>query len=84
MVQDSIPGGENMNLLFNSDIKNLLLKTEGLMLLFWSALIVDVRMVRLGRWEGGEVGKVGKVGQCWGGKVGGSWFYLRVGDAEWV
>ena len=31
------------------------------------------------RWEGGEVGKVGKV-VC--GKMGGSWFYSRVGDAE--
>ena len=53
-----------MNLLFSSDIKNLLLKTKGLMLLFQSALIVDGRVVRLGRWErweGGEVGKLGKV-----------------------
>ena len=49
-----------MNLLFNSDIKNLLLKTEGLILLFWSALIVDVRMVRLGRWERWESVGVGK------------------------
>ena len=60
-----------MNLLFNSDIKNLLLKTEGLMLLFWSALIVDVRMVRLGRWErweGGEVGKGGTVLAWEGGR----------------
>ena len=42
-----------MNLLFNSDIVNLLLKTnagtKGLMLLFWSALIVDGKVVRLGR-----------------------------------
>ena len=64
-----------MNLLFNSDIVNLLLKTnvgtKGLMLLFWSALIVDGRAVRLGRWEGGRVGK-----------VRGSWFYSRVEDAE--
>ena len=40
-------------LLFNSDIVNLLLKRnmerEGLMLLFWSALIVDGRVVSLGR-----------------------------------
>ena len=28
------------------------------MLLFWSALTVDGRVVRLGRWEGGGVGKV--------------------------
>ena len=41
----SIPlGGENMNFLFNSDIKNFLLKTKGLMLLSWKALIVDGRM----------------------------------------
>ena len=64
-----------MNLLFNSDIVNLLLKTnagtKGLMLLFWSALIVDGKVVRLGRWEGSGVGK-----------VRGSWFYSRVGDAE--
>ena len=33
-----------MNFLFNSGIKNILSKTKGLMLLFWSALIVDGRM----------------------------------------
>ena len=38
------PGGENMNSLFNSDIRNFLLKTKGLMLLSWKALIVDGRM----------------------------------------
>ena len=34
------------------------------MLLFWSALIVGTRVVRLGgleRWEGDEVGNAGKV-----------------------
>ena len=40
-------------LLFNSDIVNLLLKSnmerEDLMLLFWSALAVDGRVVSLGR-----------------------------------
>ena len=40
-------------LLFNSEIVNLLLKSnmerEDLMLLFWSALTVDGRVVSLGR-----------------------------------
>ena len=31
------------------------------------------------RWQGGKGG-----GERWGGKVGGSWFYSRVGDAGWV
>ena len=48
----SFPETKNMNLLFNSDIVNILLKPmwgekEGLML-FWIALIVGGRVVR---WE---------------------------------
>ena len=35
------------------------------MLLFWSALIVYVRVVRLGTWERWEDGEVGKVGEWW-------------------
>ena len=52
-----------MNLLFSSDIANLLFKTnvererEDLVLLFWSALIVGGRMVRLGRWQKQEDGE---------------------------
>ena len=44
-------------------------------------------LVRLGRWERwkvGEVEKMEKMTGWWGGKVGGFWFYSRVGDAEWV
>ena len=62
---------------------------EGVMLLFWGALIVVGRVVR---WEGGKGekvvnwwgGKVEKVGKWWSGKVGGFWFCPRVGDAGWV
>ena len=36
------------------------------MLLFWSALIVDGRVVRLGRWERWEIGVVGK--EWWVGR----------------
>ena len=46
------------------------------MLLFWSALIVDGRVVwlrRWERWEGGDVGKVGKVGGWYIWEVGGWW-----------
>ena len=53
------PVGESMNFLFNSDIVSLLIKTnmerESLMLLFWGALIVGERVVRLrrcGKWGG--------------------------------
>ena len=46
------PGGKSMNLLFISDIVNLLLKTnvgrESLMLLFWMALIVGGRVRKVG------------------------------------
>ena len=42
----------------------------------------DGEVGKVGRWEGGEVGKVEEVGMCLGGKVGGSWFYSRVGDRE--
>ena len=65
---------------------------EGLILLFWRALIVAWRVVRWKRERGGRVvicegGKVGKVfielGEWWGGKVEGFWFYWRQGDAEW-
>ena len=45
------------------------------------------RLVTLGRWKrwhGGEVEMVEKVTGWWDGKVGGFWFYSRVGDAEWV
>ena len=48
-----------MNLLLKTNVE-----TEGLMLLFWSALIVDVWVVSLGRWErleGGQVEKMCKV-----------------------
>ena len=39
------------------------------------------RVVRWERWEGGEVARW----QCEkSGRVGGSWFYSRVGDARWV
>ena len=44
-----------MNLLFNSDIVNLLLKTKVLILLFWSVLIKYGKVLRLRRWKGGEV-----------------------------
>ena len=43
-----------MNLLLKSDVDN-----ESLMLLFWSALTVDRRVVNLRRWEKQEVDKVG-------------------------
>ena len=48
------------------------------MLLFWSALIVDGRVVRLGRWERWESGEIEKVGkERWEvglvGKIGGWW-----------
>ena len=49
VVQDRSPGGEDMDLLFNSDIVNLLLKTNGgrhrkpnfVIFVVWSAVIVD-------------------------------------------
>ena len=67
---------------YEPSLKNQCGDRKGLMLLFWSALIVDGRVVRLGRWErweSGEIEKVGKVGG-WSG-----WEDRRVvGDAEWV
>ena len=57
-----------MNLLFNSDVMNLLLKNRRPKLLFWSSLIVDGDVVRLGRWERWNVGVVWKVGGWWVGK----------------
>ena len=59
-----------MNLLFNSDIVNLLLKTKVLILLFWSALIKYGKVLRLRRWKGGEVGR-------WEGGGVGRWEVLR-------
>ena len=35
-------------------------------------------------WERREDSKVGKMGEYRGGMVGGSWFYSRVEDPEWV
>ena len=42
------------------------------------------RVVRLRRQEVDDFGKVGKVEGWSGGKVGVSWFYSRLGDAEWL
>ena len=50
-----------MNLPLKSDVDN-----ESLMLLFWSALTVDRRVVNLRRWEreeSEEVEKMGKAGR---------------------
>ena len=62
MVQDCFLREENINSLFSSDIVNILLKTnvgtKKANLLFLSALIVDGKVEKLGRWEGGEAGKV--------------------------
>ena len=41
-----------------------------------------VKLRRWERWESGEVGKVEKVGRWCGNKVGGLWFYSRVGNAS--
>ena len=53
VVRDRFLGGENMDLVFNSDIVNLLLKTNAgrdrrpnsVIFEVWSALIVDGRVV---------------------------------------
>ena len=62
---------------------------EGVMLLFWSALIVVGRVVMCKGGKGEKVvnwwgGKVEKVGEWWSEKVGGFWFCPRVGNAGWV
>ena len=53
MVQDHFPGGENMNLFFNSDIVNLLLKTNVRTKKACDVVILECFNCR---WEGGEVG----------------------------
>ena len=40
------------------------------MLLFWSALIVDGRMARLGKWEGGKGGRLMWLERWEGGGMG--------------
>ena len=68
----SFPGREEYEFAFKFQCCKTLLKNQcgerDLMFLFWSALIVGGRWVRLGsweRWKGGKVGKVRKVGG-WG------------------
>ena len=75
----------------NLPLKTMRVETEDLMLLFWSALFIVGRVVRWANWEGSEVvrwemwesSKVARW-ERWEsgevGKVGGSWFYSRVGD----
>ena len=57
------------------------LETEGLLLLFRSALSAGGRVVKWERWEGSEVARWERWKSGVVGKVGGSWFYSRVEDA---
>ena len=100
VVQDRFLGEKNMNLLFNFNTVNLLLKanvgrerTNVFILECLGGTVV--KLWRQESWEGGEVGKVRKVGgwwswkggkgdREWGGKVRGFWFYSKAGDAERV
>ena len=70
----SFPRSGNISLLQNYVIEKVMLKTmweetEGLMLLFWSVLLVSGKVVRQGRWKGSMVGRWEK----WEGNEVGRW-----------
>ena len=62
MVQDCFLREENINLLFNSDIVNILLKTnvrtKKANVVIFECFNCRWEVVKLGRWEDGEAGKV--------------------------
>ena len=96
----SFPRRVNISSLQNYVIVKVMLKTmwgetEGLLLLSWSVLFVDGRVVRQRRWEGSEkgnwerwevseMGSWEKRGRWEGSEVagGGTWFYSRMRDTK--
>ena len=81
------PVGESMNLLLNSDIVSLLVKTNMGREKAWCCYFGVLWLLVRGEWgykgvgngEGGGT-EVDKVGEWGSGKVGEFWFYSRVGD----